>query len=138
MQGHGVPSSIPGPISRAWSRVDIELCLCTCPDSASAEALARALVGEGLAACVNLLPGIRSIYRWKGELCSEGEVLLLIKTRADRREALGARIQQLHPYEVPELLAFPASGGLADYLGWVVRESDPDAPAPVGVEPYNR
>lgn len=95
------------------------LCYCTCPDDASAQALAEALVGESLAACVNRLPGVQSTYRWQGELVTDAEELLLIKTTAARFEALRTRLLQLHPYDVPELVAVPVERGHPAYLEWV-------------------
>lgn len=97
----------------------ILLCLCTCPDAASAQKLAGTLVGERLAACVNRLPGVLSTYRWQGEVNTDNEELLLIKTTADRFEALKARLLALHPYELPELIALPIERGHAAYLDWV-------------------
>lgn len=97
----------------------ILLCLCTCPDAASAQKLAETLVGERLAACVNRLPGVLSTYRWQGEVATEEEELLLIKTTTDRYGALEARLPELHPYELPELIALPLDHGLAAYLDWV-------------------
>jgi periplasmic divalent cation tolerance protein len=102
---------------------ELRVVLTSVPDAATGERLARALVEERLAACVNLLPGVRSIYRWQGRLEDSAEVLLLVKTRADRCAALAARIQALHPYELPEVLELAASGGSAAYLEWVRRES---------------
>ena len=95
------------------------LCYCCCPDAASARALAEALVGERLAACVNHLPGVRSTYRWQGELTTDSAELLLIKTTAGRFDTLKARLLQLHPYELPELVAVPVTHGHDAYLDWV-------------------
>ncbi len=95
------------------------LCYCSFPDAASAQAIADALVGECLAACVNCLPGISSTYRWQGKVTSDTEALLLIKTTAGRFDALKARLLQLHPYEVPELIAVPVEHGHAAYLDWL-------------------
>ncbi|WP_426661411.1 divalent-cation tolerance protein CutA [Rhodanobacter aciditrophus] len=95
------------------------LCLCTCPDATSAQRLAETLVGERLAACVNRLPGIHSTYRWQGAVTTDAEELLLIKTTAARFEALKARLLQLHPYALPELVAVPVEHGHAAYLDWV-------------------
>jgi periplasmic divalent cation tolerance protein len=95
------------------------LCYCTCPDAASAQTLADALVGEGLAACVNQLPGVSSTYRWQGKVITDSEVLLLIKTTESRFAALRERVLALHPYELPELIAVPAAQGHAAYLDWV-------------------
>ncbi len=93
--------------------------LSTAPSAEVAEQLARALVGEGLAACVNVVPGVTSYYRWKGELQRDAEWLLVIKTRAGRLEAIEAALARLHPYEVPELLALKVEDGLPSYLAWL-------------------
>ena len=95
------------------------LALCTCPDQATAEALAESLVDEGLAACVNILPGVLSVYRWEGRLAKDNEVLLLIKTTEQRLAELTALIQTQHPYDVPEVIALPIVAGLDNYLEWV-------------------
>jgi periplasmic divalent cation tolerance protein len=84
-----------------------------------AERIGRALVERGLAACVNVLPAVTSIYRWKGKLEKEEERLLLIKTRAERFEALKQALVSLHPYEVPEVLALPVADGHQPYLDWL-------------------
>ena len=112
----------PRPVRRR-RRPAVRVVLTTLPDAEAGARLARALVEEKLAACVNLVPGVRSFYRWQGELEDSGEVLLLVKTRADRCAALAARIQALHPYDLPEVLELAASGGSAAYLDWVGRES---------------
>ena len=101
------------------------LCLCACPDRDSAERIARALVGERLAACVNLLPGMRSVYRWQGRIEQADETLLLVKTTAQRYPALQARLPALHPYELPELVAVEAAAGLPAYLQWLADETRP-------------
>lgn len=95
------------------------LCYCTCPDAASARALAEAVVGEGLAACVNRLPGVQSTYRWKGEVTTDSEELLIIKTTRQRFAALKERVLALHPYELPELIAVSVEQGHEAYLDWV-------------------
>ena len=99
------------------------LCLSNCPDRASADRIARDLVERRLAACVNLLPGIESVYRWQGALETGSEVLLLIKTMPEHLEAVSARIVELHPYELPEVIALQSSGGLAGYLDWIASET---------------
>jgi len=98
--------------------------LCNAPPD-HAERLARELIGEHLAACVNILPGVRSIYRWKGEICDDLEHTLLIKVAQDRVQALSERLAQSHPYEVPEILVLPvdASASFAPYVAWVRAES---------------
>jgi periplasmic divalent cation tolerance protein len=97
----------------------ILLCYCTCPNAESAKHLADALVGESLAACVNRIPGIQSTYRWKGEVTTDTEELLLIKTTIEHFEALKERVLALHPYELPELIAVPVERGHTAYLDWV-------------------
>ncbi|HET6202109.1 MAG TPA: divalent-cation tolerance protein CutA [Planctomycetota bacterium] len=93
--------------------------LVTAPDRATARRLARALVGERLAACANVVPGLRSIYRWKGAVRDDAEVLLLLKTRRARLAPLAARVKALHPYSIPEILALSVSSGNAPYLAWL-------------------
>ncbi|KRE83635.1 cation tolerance protein [Rhodanobacter sp. Soil772] len=95
------------------------LCYCSCPDAASAQAIAEALVGEHLAACVNRVPGIGSTYRWQGVVTTDSEELLLIKTTAACFDALRARVLELHPYDLPELIAVPVERGHEAYLDWV-------------------
>lgn len=90
-----------------------------------ARALARSLVERGVAACVNLVPGVRSVYRWKGRVEEARETLLVAKTAADRVADLLAAVEDLHPYEVPEGIALPVEGGLAPYLEWVRAETRP-------------
>ncbi len=97
----------------------VYLALCTCPDQATAEALAESLVDQGLAACVNILPGVLSVYRWEGSLARDNEVLLLIKTTEQRLAELTAQIKTQHPYDVPEVIAHPIVAGLDNYLEWV-------------------
>jgi len=98
---------------------DVQLLLCTCPDQATAEGLAEGLVGTGLAACVNILPGLMSVYRWQDQVETADEVLMLIKTTEARVAELTAYIEQQHPYDVPEVIASPIVGGLETYLDWV-------------------
>ena len=96
--------------------------LCTCPDTATAKSLAAGLVEQGLAACVNILPEIRSIYRWRDEIHDDGEVLLLAKTSRLAYGSLESWLLEHHPYEVPEVLALPVHAGASDYLDWVLSE----------------
>jgi periplasmic divalent cation tolerance protein len=103
--------------------------LCSCPDEASAARIARALVTERLAACVNRIGAVRSTYSWAGDLQDDPEVLLLIKTLGSRYDAIEARIRELHGYEVPEIVALPLVGGSGQYLAWLARESGADPAA---------
>lgn len=96
------------------------------PDAASAESLARVLVETRLAACVNCLPGVRSIYRWQGALEHAEETTLLIKTVQARYEELEAAIRKHHPYEVPEIIALPPSAGWPPYMAWIAQETRKD------------
>ncbi|MFN8092011.1 MAG: divalent-cation tolerance protein CutA [Vicinamibacteria bacterium] len=100
----------------------VVVALTTVGKAADAERVARALVERRLAACVNVVPGVVSTYRWKGEVERDDEHLLVVKTRADRVEALREALVTLHPYELPELVVLPVEAGHAPYLAWI-RES---------------
>ena len=93
------------------------------PDRDAALGLARALVGRRLAACVNVLAGCTSVYRWQGDVEEAAEVPVLLKTRAARYPELEAAIRELHPYELPEIVAVPVVRGLPEYLDWVAEET---------------
>jgi periplasmic divalent cation tolerance protein len=95
----------------------------TCPDADTAARIGRALVEESLAACVNVVPGIRSIYAWKGEVHDEAEMLMMLKTTVNRFEDLRERLLALHPYEVPEVVAVGAAGGHDAYFRWVAEST---------------
>jgi len=95
------------------------LVICTCPGSISAKKIARDLVEKKLAACVNTIAGLHSYFRWGGKVDSAEELLLFIKTTADRYKELEQRIKLLHPYELPEIIAVPISTGLPEYLSWI-------------------
>ncbi len=99
------------------------LVLITAPAEAAAT-LAEAIVQERLAACVNQLGPVRSLYWWQGKMESAAEVLLLVKTSVGQLEALLAKVQELHPYEVPEFLALPLSEGARSYVSWLGQELD--------------
>ena len=103
--------------------------LTTCPDEATAARLATALLDLRLAACVSRVPGLTSWYRWEGRVERDDEVLLLIKTAADRYNELSERLTELHPYDVPELLALDVTRGLPAYLDWVAAETRAEPPA---------
>ena len=93
------------------------------PDREVATQIARALVEKRLAACVNVLAGCTSVYRWEGNVENAEEVPLIIKTRAARYPEVEATIRQLHPYELPEVIAVPVTQGLPDFLQWVAEET---------------
>jgi periplasmic divalent cation tolerance protein len=95
------------------------LIMTTCPDMPAAEKIASELVDNSLAACVQLLPGIRSFFRWQGKVERADEILLLIKTTAQRYAEIENIINSLHSYEVPEIIAVPVTAGLRDYLNWI-------------------
>jgi periplasmic divalent cation tolerance protein len=99
------------------------LVLTNLPDRASAEKLADVLVGQRLAACVNILAPCRSVYRWKDEVQHDEEHPMLIKSTTERYPALEAAIRANHPYELPEIIAVPVERGLPEYLGWVAQET---------------
>jgi periplasmic divalent cation tolerance protein len=107
------------------SDAEVRVVLVTAPDAEAGGRLARTLVDEHLAACANLVPGVRSIYRWEGRVQEDDEVLLVIKTTAEREAALCERVSSLHPYDLPEVLALPAVGGSDAYRAWVRREVAP-------------
>lgn len=98
---------------------EVYVVLSTFPEVETARRIARQLVHEKLAACANILPGIESIYRWKGGVEESAEVLALFKTAVRQYAAFEAKLKQLHPYEVPEIVALPVSTGLDTYLSWV-------------------
>lgn len=96
-----------------------ELILCTCPDRESSEKIARHVVESRLAACVNILPGLTSVFFWQDRLETTEEHLLLIKSQRACYPALERAIRALHPYEIPEIIALPVERGLPDYLTWI-------------------
>ncbi|NOV28540.1 divalent-cation tolerance protein CutA [Methylomonas sp. ZR1] len=96
-----------------------QLILCTCPDLEVADKLAGTLITQKLAACVNILPGVRSVYEWQGEIETAQEHLLLIKSPQDRYAAIEATLKSLHPYQLPEIIAVAIESGSLDYLKWI-------------------
>lgn len=102
------------------------LVLTNVPDEAVAHALARRLVEHRLAACVNVMPAVRSVYHWQGAIEEAAEVTMLVKTTPARYAELEAEIRAGHPYEVPEIIALPIVAGLPAYLGWIASETRKD------------
>jgi periplasmic divalent cation tolerance protein len=99
--------------------------LTNCPDAATAQRIARTLVEQRLAACVNQLAPVQSTYRWEGAIEHAAEVPLLIKTTRERYPEVESAIRTLHPYNVPEIVALPVIAGYAPYLRWVGDETQP-------------
>jgi periplasmic divalent cation tolerance protein len=99
--------------------LDQQIVLCTVPDRDTAERIAGALVTDQLAACVNIIPGITSVYRWKNRIEKDAEHLLIIKTQGAVFGTLQDTIRKLHPYELPEIIAVPIQDGLPEYLDWI-------------------
>lgn len=106
---------------------DILIVLTNCPDAASAQRIARTLVENRVAACVNQLTAVESTYRWQGKIEQANEVPLLIKTTRERFPQLEEAIRTLHPYTVPEIVAIPVVAGFLPYLRWVADETTPPA-----------
>ncbi len=99
--------------------------LTTCPNRRAAQRIARALVEERLAACVNIIPVAQSLYRWRGKIESARELLLIIKSPRRAYAKLEKRLRALHPYELPEVIAVPITSGYRPYLAWI---ANPDKP----------
>ncbi len=124
----------PGPGDRAGrlpaggdavGPADVWVALCTAPDAETAARLGRRAVEGGHAACANLISGVRSLFRWEGEVQEEGEILIVFKTTAAAWPGLAELVARDHPYEVPELIAFPLADGLEAYLRWVRDSTGP-------------
>ncbi|MBV8467059.1 MAG: divalent-cation tolerance protein CutA [Burkholderiales bacterium] len=108
-------------------RNSVLLVICNVPDADAARGMAETLLARQLAACVNVLPPVQSYYRWQGRIEHAVETTLLIKTTVMRYPALEAALQELHPYDVPEIIAVPVAAGLPAYLDWVNSETERDA-----------
>lgn len=98
---------------------NFQLILCTCPDKNTASSIAENIVAQRLAACVNILPGIQSIYQWQGNVESAEEHLMLIKSHKDKFSSLKKSIVSMHPYEVPEIIALDINQGFPEYMKWL-------------------
>lgn len=104
---------------------DYIVIFCTVPDAATGSAIAEKLVGERLAACVNITGEVSSVYTWKGQVCRESELLLVIKSRRTLFGDIERAIRAIHPYEVPEIIAMPVLEGHAPYLAWIDGATSP-------------
>jgi periplasmic divalent cation tolerance protein len=109
----------------AATETNVRVVLTMVPDAELGAIIARQLIEDRLAACVNVVPGARSYYRWEGRVQDDSEVLLIIKTATSRCDELAERINALHPYDIPEILVLPADGGSRPYLNWVQAETRP-------------
>ena len=96
----------------------------TAPNEKEASSISQTIVGERLAACVNIIPSVRSIYRWQGRVEDEQEVLMIVKTKKSLFERLQQRVKELHSYEVPEIIGLPLAEGSKEYLDWLGQETD--------------
>ncbi|MFV1997903.1 MAG: divalent-cation tolerance protein CutA [Acidiferrobacterales bacterium] len=96
-----------------------QIVLCTCPDPETATKIAKVLVDDGLAACVNIQPSVASVYRWQGKTETATESLMIIKSLAENYSQIEKKIVELHPYELPEVIAVPIVAGLKPYLAWL-------------------
>ena len=126
---HALPHRLPGAgVGRSSGRVELTandeiVVLVTVPSAEEGGRIAEAIVGERLAACVNIVGPIRSVYRWEGKIARDEEHLLIVKTTGARYVALEARLLELHPYDVPEVVALPIRAGSAAYLAWIRGET---------------
>lgn len=109
------------------SKAQVSVLLCTCPDLKTGQAIAHTLLEERLVACINIVEGVRSLYRWQGQICDDSECLLIMKTTENTVEKLTNRIPAIHPYDVPEVLALDTSSGHIPYLDWVVSSVEPES-----------
>jgi periplasmic divalent cation tolerance protein len=123
-KGRGrLDSPAPSLLPTAMPHTDAVVVLTTVASSDEAVRLVRELLDRRLIACGTVLPGARSLYRWQGKVADEQEVVVLLKTRSARVDALQSAFGELHPYKVPELLALPVTAGLASYLTWIGDET---------------
>src|SRR5262245_19762520 len=109
----------PAHAGRGRKVMDYCIVLVTVSSAAEAQTIARALVEARLAACVNIIPGLTSIYRWEGQVCEDSELLLVIKTKGQQVAALQERLAHLHSYALPEVIALPICDGSTRYLAWL-------------------
>lgn len=125
-----MPEDIKRETNRSPGKSRYCIVLCTCPDLASAESIANMLVKNGLAACVNMIPGITSVYQWQDKLEKSQEIMLLVKSRSDVFSAVETTILKHHPYELPEIISIPLLNGFSNYLAWIDDNIDEGALPP--------
>lgn len=106
-------------ILNQFIQVMYQIILCTCPEQKTAKDIAEQLISSQLAACVNIAPGISSIYQWQGKIEYSQEHLLIIKSHSSKYQNIENKIKQMHPYELPEIIAVPIELGLPEYLQWI-------------------
>jgi len=109
------------------SKDNVILIIITVPDAKSANKISAMLVEQRLAACVNTITGVTSLYRWEGELNSDEELILLVKTASDNFDKISMAVKSIHPYDLPEIIAVPVVAGFSPYLKWVKDESSDDS-----------
>ena len=114
-----------GAYERAVKNEDVLVVLCTFPDEAEARQIGALLMEKQVAACVNVVPGLRSIYRWEGKVCDDPEVLGVIKTTREAYRRLEAVLLEAHPYDTPEVLALPVEAAAEGYAKWVAQSVSP-------------
>ena len=117
------PAEPPIPQAIKQMKQTTILVLCTCPPG-NAKDIAQKLVQQKLAACVNIMPNIRSIYHWQGEIQDDTEAMLVIKTTTEQYEKMEKTIKKLHPYELPEIISISLTGGNKDYIQWIKDTTD--------------
>jgi len=108
----------------AWQAMGAIVVITTVGTEEQANLIAREIVARRQAACVNILPGVRSIYRWKGKICKDGELMLVVKTLEQEVDGVSATIRELHSYELPEILSFQVVRGEANFLEWIASSVD--------------
>ena len=108
----------------AWQSMGAIVVITTVGTEEQANLIAREIVARRQAACVNILPGVRSIYRWKGKICKDGELMLVVKTLEQELDGVSATIRELHSYELPEILSFQVIRGEANFLEWIASSVD--------------
>lgn len=123
-RGEGMPAVVERGADRLEAMTDIRSIYVTTADQAQAEALAEALLEQRLIACANVLPGMRSLYRWEGRVQRDDEVAMILKTTASHIDDVLLAIEELHPYDVPCAVAWPVVDGLPAYLDWVREETN--------------
>ena len=128
--GGAAMSAAPGGAGRTDAGTEVAVVYVTVPDREVGRKLASELLSARLVACVNLIPGVESMYRWEGKVESDDELLLMMKTRSALVDTVAQRVVALHPYDLPEVISAPVVGGLQGYLDWVLSSTTPEGDSP--------